>query len=102
MLFKCLHLDLYSKPLLFRRGEAGIKTRQLGVLFENLGVVGLGASASYQQTLGSIFNPINIVRAVQSLRHPPLRDILTDFEGVIRPGEMLRKSLSVTSHMFIH
>jgi ATP-binding cassette subfamily G (WHITE) protein 2 (SNQ2) len=33
---------------------------------------------------------MNIVRAVQSFRHPPLRDILTDFEGVVRPGEMLR------------
>ena len=85
----------------FRRGEAGIKTRQLGVLFENLGVVGLGASASHQQTLGSIFNPMNIVRAIQYLRHPPLRDILTDFEGVIRPGEMLRKTLSITLYIYL-
>ncbi|KAF5350668.1 hypothetical protein D9756_008520 [Leucocoprinus leucothites] len=77
------------RTYLRKRGEAGIKTRQLGVLFENLGVVGLGASASHQQTLGSLFNPMNIVRGVQSIRHPPLRNILTDFEGVVRPGEML-------------
>lgn len=75
--------------LLHRREEADIKTRQLGVLFEDLQVVGLGASASFQQTLGSIFNPMNLVHKIQSIRRPPLRNILTDFEGVVRPGEML-------------
>jgi hypothetical protein len=25
------------------------------------------------------------------MRHPPVRDILTGFEGVVKPGEMLRK-----------
>ncbi|KXN81251.1 Brefeldin A resistance protein [Leucoagaricus sp. SymC.cos] len=77
------------RTYLRKRGEARIKTRQLGVLFEHLGVVGLGASAGLQQTLSSLFNPMNIVRGIQSLRHPPLRNILTDFEGVVRPGEML-------------
>ncbi|KAF9445670.1 pleiotropic drug resistance ABC transporter [Macrolepiota fuliginosa MF-IS2] len=77
------------KTWLQKREEAGIKTRQLGVLFEELRVVGLGASASLQPTLGSIFNPMNIVHKIQSTRHPPLRDILTDFEGLVRPGEML-------------
>ncbi|RXW18211.1 hypothetical protein EST38_g7644 [Candolleomyces aberdarensis] len=74
---------------LHKRDESDIKPRQLGVMFENLRVVGLGASASFQPTLGSLFNPMNVVHAVQMLRHPPLLDILSGFEGVVRPGEML-------------
>ncbi|XP_006455063.1 hypothetical protein AGABI2DRAFT_121012 [Agaricus bisporus var. bisporus H97] len=77
------------RTYLRKKDEAEIKTRQLGVLFQDLGVVGLGASASYQMTLGSIFNPLNLIRSIQSIRHPHLRNILTNFEGVVRPGEML-------------
>ena len=77
---------IFSFP---RREEADIKLRELGVGFENLRVVGLGASASYQPTLGSLLNPKNIFSAIKAARHPPLRDIISGFEGVVRPGEML-------------
>lgn len=76
-----------------RREEHEIKPRELGVVFQNLRVVGLGATASYAPTMGSIFNPLTIVEAVQKARHPPIRDILNGFEGVVRPGEMLREFL---------
>jgi ATP-binding cassette subfamily G (WHITE) protein 2 (SNQ2) len=33
---------------------------------------------------------MNHIRTLQTLRHPPVRDILTDFEGLVKPGEMLR------------
>lgn len=86
-----------------RRDEADIKSRQLGVVFENLRVVGLGASASLQPTLGSLLNPLNLVAKIRSLRHPPLKDIISGFEGVVRPGEMLREyqffHLSLPSHL---
>jgi hypothetical protein len=58
-------------------------------MFRDLRVVGLGSSASYIPTLGSMFNPMSILEAIQNARHPPLRDILSGFEGAIRPGEML-------------
>jgi ATP-binding cassette subfamily G (WHITE) protein 2 (SNQ2) len=59
-------------------------------MFKDLHVVGLGAAASFQPTFGSMFNPKAILENIQTLRHPPLRDILKGFEGVVRPGEMLR------------
>jgi hypothetical protein len=77
-----------------RRDQADIKSRELGVHFEDLRVVGLGATATYQPTVGSLLNPLNIVQAIKGMMHPPLRDILTGFEGVVHPGEMLRESSS--------
>ena len=74
-----------------RREEADIKSRQLGVVFENLRVVGLDVSASHQPTLGSLLNPLNIFTKIRSLRHPLLKDIISGFSGVVRPGEMLRE-----------
>ncbi|KIJ64910.1 hypothetical protein HYDPIDRAFT_132105 [Hydnomerulius pinastri MD-312] len=65
------------------------KSRELGVLFDQLRVVGKGAAASFQPTLGSIFNPLDILRAIQSFRHPHMRTIVNGFQGVVRPGEML-------------
>ncbi|KAH8997919.1 pleiotropic drug resistance ABC transporter [Lactarius akahatsu] len=71
------------------RDRAGIQSRELGVMFKDLRVVGLGAATSYQPTIGSFFNPRVIIQNIQALRRPPLRNILSGFEGVVRPGEML-------------
>jgi ATP-binding cassette, subfamily G (WHITE), member 2, SNQ2 len=60
-------------------------------MFRNLKVVGLGASASHFSTIGSVLNPVVAIEKLQTLRHPPLRNILSGFEGVVRPGEMLRE-----------
>ncbi|KAJ7196400.1 pleiotropic drug resistance ABC transporter [Mycena pura] len=69
--------------------EAHVDRRELGVAFQDLKVVGLGASASFQPTLGSTLNPLSILEQIKTLRHPPLRNILEGFSGVVRPGEML-------------
>jgi ATP-binding cassette subfamily G (WHITE) protein 2 (SNQ2) len=72
------------------RGEESIKGRELGVMFKDLRVVGVGARASLQPTIGSMFNPTAILRNISAMRNPPVRDILSGFEGVVEPGEMLR------------
>ncbi|KAI9464144.1 ABC-2 type transporter-domain-containing protein [Lactarius psammicola] len=77
------------RTIMKKQDRAGIQSRELGVMFKDLRVVGLGATTSYQPTFGSFFNPNVIVEKVQALRHPPLRNILSGFEGVVRPGEML-------------
>ncbi|GJE86387.1 pleiotropic drug resistance ABC transporter [Phanerochaete sordida] len=66
-----------------------IKTRELGVLFKDLRVVGTGASVSYQPTMGSLISPQAYAEAFRAARHPAVRDLLAGFEGVVRPGEML-------------
>ncbi|KAF8875310.1 pleiotropic drug resistance ABC transporter [Infundibulicybe gibba] len=71
------------------RDEAGVKARDLGVMFDNLRVIGLSAAATRQPTLGSVLNPLSALEAIQSARYPPTHDILHGFEGVVRPGEMI-------------
>ncbi|KAJ3748437.1 pleiotropic drug resistance ABC transporter [Lentinula detonsa] len=77
------------KDSMKKKEGANIAPRHLGVVFENLAVVGLGSGASYQETLGSTINPLNAFKKIQNSRHPPTRTILSEFEGVVRPGEML-------------
>jgi ATP-binding cassette subfamily G (WHITE) protein 2 (SNQ2) len=62
-------------------------------MFKDLRVVGVGARASLQPTMSSLFNPSAILRDLSASRNPPIRDILSGFEGVVAPGEMLRQSL---------
>ena len=74
-----------------RLGESPTKKRELGIMFEDLRVVGLGATTAYQPTIGSVLNPFVAFDNLIKARHPPVRDILTGFSGVVRTGEMLRE-----------
>jgi len=76
-----------------RVAENNIRRRELGVMFENLRVVGLGATMTYQRTFGSMLDPRSILEGIHNMRHPAVRNILSGFEGVVQPGEMLRKDL---------
>ena len=71
--------------------DSGIKHRELGVMFKDLKVVGLGTTARHQATFSSMLNPINLFKAANNVRRPALRNILDGFEGVVRTGEMLRE-----------
>ena len=67
-----------------------IEHRELGVYFKDLRVTGLGATASHQPTVGSLLSPAAQLEAINDIRHPEIRTIIEGFEGVVRPGEMLR------------
>jgi hypothetical protein len=59
-------------------------------MFKDLQVIGLGATSSYYDTFGSSLNPINIKNNIRKALHPPVKNILQGFSGVVQPGEMLR------------
>jgi len=76
--------------LVGRRDESQVKPRSLGIVFRDLQVVGLGVANSHMPTLGSLLNPLTKLEDIQAARHPTLNQILVGFEGVVKPGEMLR------------
>ncbi|KAL6240454.1 ATP-binding cassette transporter snq2 [Rhinocladiella similis] len=72
------------------------KTRHSGVVFRNLTVKGVGLGASLQPTVGDIF--LGLPRMIKTLfkrgakaasGKPPVRELLSNFDGCVRPGEML-------------
>ncbi|KAF8597195.1 hypothetical protein BDV93DRAFT_539338 [Ceratobasidium sp. AG-I] len=77
------------KSAFSRMDDEGIKRRDLGVGFVDLTVKGLGAAAKYQPTIFSMLSPKTWVRQFNDARHPPVKDILSGFNGVARSGEML-------------
>ena len=71
------------------------KTRHVGVVWRDLTVKGMGLGAALQPTNGDFF--LGLPRMLQNLfkngpravsGKPPVRNILNDFTGCIRPGEM--------------
>lgn len=72
------------------------KTRHAGVVFKNLTVKGMGLGAALQPSVGDLF--LGLPRLLKNLiskgpraaaGKPPVRTIIDDFSGCIKPGEML-------------
>lgn len=71
------------------------KTRHVGLAFRNLTVRGMGLGAALQPTVGDPF--LGLPRAIKGVvgggpkqsGKPPVRTIINDFTGCIKPGEML-------------
>ncbi|KKK25949.1 ABC drug exporter AtrF [Aspergillus rambellii] len=70
-----------------RDEAAGFKPRKLGVTWQNLTVEVPTAEASVNENVISQFNLPQM--AQKYLRKPPLRPILQDSHGCVKPGEML-------------
>ncbi|KAH7135767.1 ABC-2 type transporter-domain-containing protein [Dendryphion nanum] len=72
------------------------QTRHVGVVFKNLTVKGMGVGAALQPSVGDLF--LDLPRFIKNFvtkgprkaaGKPPVRTILDDFSGCIKPGEML-------------
>lgn len=71
------------------------KTRHVGVVWKNLTVKGMGLGAALQPTAGDIFlGPLRFIKSLltkgprKAAGKPPVRTILNNFNGCIKPGEM--------------
>ena len=74
--------------------EAGLKRKQIGVVFENLTVSGIGGFKNYVRTFPHAFiDTFGFLKPLWKLtglvKKPPNIDILTNFSGLARPGEMI-------------
>ena len=72
------------------------KTRHLGVVFKNLTVKGQGLGAALQPSVGDFFmNPVHLIKNLvtrgpkAAAGKPPVRTLIDDFSGCVKPGEML-------------
>lgn len=72
------------------------KTRHSGVIFRNLTVRGVGLGSSLQPTVGDFFLglPRKLGRLFTlgpkaAMAKPPVRDLISNFDGCVRPGELL-------------
>ena len=78
-------------PQLVRQQErdeaAGFKRRELGVTWQNLTVEVLAAEAAVNENLLSQCNLIQLYKDFR--RKPPLKPILHESHGCVKPGEML-------------
>ncbi|KAI9690213.1 MAG: hypothetical protein M1822_009174 [Bathelium mastoideum] len=82
----------------FEKRKDGRSAKKVGVLFKNLTVKGIATSSSYVRTLPEAvlgtFGP-DLYRIVTgfipalNFRKPPTRDLIKDFTGVVRDGEMM-------------
>ena len=72
------------------------KTRHVGLVFKHLTVKGMGLGAALQPTVGDIL--LGLPRLIKGIvtrgskaagGKPPIRTLLNDFNGCVRPGEML-------------
>ncbi|KAJ4253389.1 ATP-binding cassette transporter snq2 [Fusarium torreyae] len=72
------------------------KTRHSGVIFRGLTVRGVGLGSSLQPTVGDFFMglPRKVAKLFTqgpkaALAKPPVRDLISNFDGCVRPGELL-------------
>lgn len=82
-----------------KRTEAGESAKKVGVLYKNLTVKGAGAQATFSKTLPEAimgtFGPdlyrliSRFVPALKFGKQPPARDLIHDFSGAVRDGEMM-------------
>ncbi|KAL4987885.1 ABC-2 type transporter-domain-containing protein [Aspergillus falconensis] len=70
-----------------RDRTAGYKSRELGVTWQGLSVEVPTADASVNENLFSQFNIPKVAK--DYFRKPPVRSILSDSHGCVKPGEML-------------
>ncbi|WFD27171.1 hypothetical protein MNAN1_002167 [Malassezia nana] len=81
----CLLRETYAQS-----DERGNQRRMMGIAFRDLRVTGFGTGAQLNETFGSLLlSPIRLFSSIQSILHRPVKTILEDVEGCVKPGEML-------------
>ncbi|KAK9478905.1 ABC-2 type transporter-domain-containing protein [Lipomyces japonicus] len=86
--------DFELEKVLRRRVDAhehdGIKDRSVGVVFKDLTVKGIDMSTTSLVTVGEILQaPFRLRQTINDIKNRKLRNLIQNFDGVVRKGEML-------------
>lgn len=83
-------LEKFLKHLINQYDERGIERREMGLVWQNLTVTGLGSGVGLSSDFGSmLLEPFKIASNLKAILRPPVKTILDNFEGCVKPGEML-------------
>ncbi|KAL5521040.1 hypothetical protein ACEPAG_8962 [Sanghuangporus baumii] len=87
------NLEAALRETIKRHGSSDISSLAFGLGFRDLSIFGADRSLSsgtvYQRTLWSTLSPIEWTRMLLRLRNRASRRLISGFEGVVSPGEML-------------
>lgn len=68
----------------------GNERRSMGIAFRDLMVTGYGTGVKLNETfLSALLGPFRVLTNWRSVVHPPVKVILKDVQGCVKPGEML-------------
>lgn len=82
--------ERYLQTMFERADQADILHRRMGLGFSNLTVTGVGSGFGLQDTVPSLFTEVlRLPQHIASFFHPPVKQIVRDLEGCVKPGEML-------------
>ncbi|KAI8460557.1 ABC-2 type transporter-domain-containing protein [Phakopsora pachyrhizi] len=89
--FEIFDLVEYMRSVVQSKDEHGLRPKQIGVIFENLGVAGAGGIKRPIFTfpdavIGFFIAPI--LPIIQKLKKSPLKQIIHPMSGFLKPGEM--------------
>jgi len=83
-------LDLFLQHVFQRSDERGSKSRSMGIAFKDLTVAGVGSGVALSNSMSSLLlEPFRAILNFRQMFNPPVRRILQDFTGNVKPGEML-------------
>lgn len=79
----------WAKTVVQLMNQQGHSFRTSGIAYQNLNVFGFGSATDYQKDVGNVFfEAATVVRRLLGQKQRRI-DILRDFDGVVRKGEML-------------
>ncbi|KAK7427794.1 Multidrug resistance protein [Neonectria magnoliae] len=80
----------WAKSLAHMMDKHGAGFRRTGLCFQNMSVFGYGAETDYQKDVGNVWLELpSLMRKVMRTESKRRIDILDNFDGVLRSGEML-------------
>lgn len=83
-------LERFLRHVMDQAQGAQLESREMGLVWQNLTVTGLGTGYALGDTVGTLpLKPFESLKNIKSLLHPPVKTIIENFEGCVKPGEML-------------
>lgn len=82
-------LEKWLRHLIHGVKKEGIRMKSSGVVFKNLRVTGTGSALMLQRTVGDLLMaPLRVGELLKGFKQEP-KTIISDFNGLVRSGEML-------------